>query len=95
MVKICKYKLDEYGITELKDRFIGVLKVDWQQDDLCVWCLVSELMKESIITFYSLPTGYEFAYKEGMHYLDSIKDGVYVWHIFYELFADSCDRGKH
>ena len=52
-------------------------------------------MKESLITFYSLPTGYEFSLKENMHYLDSVKDGPYVWHIFYETFADKCKKGEN
>ena len=95
MVKIYKYTIDEYGITELKDRFIGVLKVGWQDDDLCVWCLVSDMVKESLMTFYSLPTGYEFLFRENMHYLDSVTHGAYVWHIFYETFADKCKKGEH
>lgn len=95
MVKIYKYRIDEYGITELKDRFIGVLKVGWQGNDLCVWCLVSEFVKESLMTFYSLPTGYEFSFRENMHYLDSVTHGPYVWHIFYETFSDKCKKGEH
>ena len=94
MVKIYKYEISPFGLTTHTGRFIGVLKVDWQEDRLCVWCLVTDstVVRESEITFYSLPTGYEFQYDEDMRYLDSVQEGRYVWHIFYSLKGDSCNR---
>ena len=92
MVKIYKYEIKSGGVTELKDRFVGVLKVDWQGNKLFVWCLVAEKMRESQLTFLCLPTGYEFPYDEDMHYLDSVHDGPYVWHVFFTLKVDNCKR---
>ena len=85
MVKIYKYKIriEEEGI--IKGRIAVPLKVDWQGDDLCVWCMVSDSLPEIKIKFYVVPTGYEFNLKEGMIYATTIQDGVYVWHIFYEI----------
>lgn len=95
MVKIYKYEIVPGGIITHTDRFVAALKVDWQGNNLYVWCLVSEQARESSITFMSLPTGYEFPYSDELHYLDSVKDGVYVWHIFYTLKMDSCKRTEH
>ena len=92
MVKIYKYEIIPGGVKSHTDRFVAVLKTDWQGSNLCVWCLVSEFARESTITFMSLPTGYEFPYSDEMHYLDSIKDGPYVWHVFYTLKVDNCKR---
>lgn len=95
MVKIYKYEITSGGITTLTDRFVSVLKVDWQGNHLCVWCLVSDLARESSLTFMALPTGYEFPFSEDTHYLDSIQDGPYVWHIFYTVKRDECKRTEH
>ena len=34
----------------------------------------------------------EFPYDEDMHYLDSVHDGPYVWHVFFTLKVDNCKR---
>lgn len=96
MVKIYKYEIEPYGISKHVDRFVGVLKAGWQGNKLYAWCLIGDKrIKESEMTFYSLPTGYEFYYDSDMHYLDSIQDGDYVWHIFFAVNIDECDRKKH
>ena len=95
MVKIYKYEIGPNQKSTIIDRFVGVLKVGWQEDNLCVWCLVSDNVRQSKLTFYILPTGYEFEFKEGMRYLDTIQDGIYVWHIFYEFWKDSGKRGEN
>lgn len=93
MVKIYKYEIDPYGIVKHKDRFVGILNVDWQKGKLYVWCLVGDKkVRESEMTFFSLPTGYEFNYHEDMHYLDSVTDGPYVWHIFFGINMDEGNR---
>lgn len=95
MVKIYKYKIGPNKKSEIKGRFAGVFKVDWQDDELCAWCLVSEQLKEAIIKFYIIPTGYEFELGERWHYVDTIQDGPYVWHIFYEFWTDSGRKGEN
>ena len=95
MVKIYKYEIQSGGVTKLKDRFIGVLSTGWQGNKLFVWCLVSEQMRESELTFLCLPTGYEFPYNEEIHFLDSVQDGPYMWHIFFTLKSDECKRTEH
>lgn len=96
MVKIYKYKLDATGVTELVDRFLVPIKVAFQGNFLCLWCLVGGTnVRESRLTVYSLPTGYEFILNEDMRYLDTVQDGSFVWHIFYEMHADTCKRTEH
>ena len=95
MVKIYKYEINPRGVVELKGRFAGPLKVGWIKDKLYVWILVSEELRESMLTVYSIPTGYEFYLTEKMRYIDTVQEDDYIWHIFYELDADKCERGKH
>ena len=96
MVKIYKYKLDATGITELVDRFLVPMKVMFQGNFLYLWCLVGgNEVRESKLVVYSLPTGYEFRINEDMRYLDTVQDGGFVWHIFYEMHADTCKRTEH
>lgn len=95
MVRIHKYKIGPNELSEIKDRFVGVFKVDWQMNDLCAWCLVSNDVKESIIKFHFLPTGYDFEVNENMRYIDSVQQGPYVWHIFYEFWIDKGRKGEN
>lgn len=90
MVRIYKYKIGPDKLSEYVGRFAVILKVDWQGDDLCVWCLIDDSFPESKIKFHIIPTGYEFELKSTMKYVDTIQDGPYVWHVFYELL----ERGK-
>lgn len=95
MVKIYKYQIGPNQKSVIMDRFVGILKVDWQGDELCVWCMVSDIMKQTKIKFHIIPTGYEFDFKADMKYLDTIQNGEYVWHIFYEYEAERGKKGDN
>ena len=89
MAKIYKYKIGPNEKSEIKDRILNILKIDWQGEDLCAWCLVSEDCPESRIRFVIIPTGYPFKLKKNLKYIDTVQDGPFVWHIFYELVEQS------
>lgn len=95
MVKIYKYRIGPNNLSVIKGRIVSVLKVDWQDEDLYAWCLTSNLVKESQVKFHILPTGLEFEFNENWRYVDSIQDGEYVWHIFYEFFVGKEKKGMH
>lgn len=84
MVRIYKYKVEPSGNT-FEDKFKKILKVDWQGDDLCIWALIDDNSEMKTLNVYIIPTGVPFDLKLDLEYLDTIKDDLFIWHIFYEL----------
>ena len=58
------------------------LSVGLQNGVLCCWFKVNEDLDESVLTIYSVGTGYGRV-PDGAKFINSVVDGNYTWHFFY------------
>lgn len=55
----------------------------------CVWAMVNEGEKEESVFIYCIGTGWPLDRivrdeAEGVNFIGTVKDGIYIWHIFTE-----------
>jgi len=86
MKKIYKYPL-KLGLNELEIPYIEILNVINQRRVPTLYVLVNmEQQKKGKIKIYVSGTGWNIddSIIENTNYLNTITDGMFVWHIFYQ-----------
>jgi hypothetical protein len=61
------------------------LHVDFRDGFIAVWAAVDPTFSQQMRTFRVVGTGCEIP--DGVDYLGSVRDGIYVWHLFVEPVA--------
>ena len=86
MKKIYKYKLLTTSTTLDLPLNGNVIKVDVQNDEVCIWVLFHEEDEKNTEPrkFQIVGTGEPFDAEHRLMYLDSVQQGPFVWHIFEE-----------
>ena len=65
-----------------------ILTCQLQRADFCVWALVNpEVRETNTWTVKVVGTGQDFD-SVGWSYLNTVQDGIFVWHIFYRNYHD-------
>ncbi len=86
MEKIYKYVLeitDEQVITMPAP--LKILSAQIQDDQLCLWALVTPNAPMENLPVAIVGTGHPFDYIwEKWEYLNTVQDGPLVWHVFYQ-----------
>lgn len=76
------------GIDSIKmPAHAQILSAQMQDDIICIWALVD--LNESVQEDYSIlvvGTGMDLSphFDKNWHFIDTVQDGAYVWHIFYK-----------
>lgn len=65
----------------------GILHLDVQNGQLCIWALVSPSAQPVDRTFHVYGTGHEIDGNADIEYVGSAQQGAFVWHVFVEAPA--------
>ena len=49
--------------------------------ELCIWALVDTEQEKEFVTILTIGTGWELP-ENGLEFIDTVKDGPYMWHVF-------------
>ena len=89
--RIFKYKLKrevEQTIELPSNAEILCVKYDEDKHDICIWAIIDVTEKTVVpMKFFIIGTGWdieEILSKYDLFYLGTIKEGIYIWHIFSE-----------
>lgn len=85
MITIYKYPLMAQ-VNEIEMPLATILSVGFDpNDNPCIWATVDTNSEKEIRRFALIGTGWpldEFIEKYHMNFLDTIKEGPYMWHVF-------------
>jgi len=82
MITIHKFKLELIQIQEVVSPPMEFLSVQYQNNDITVWAVVDTDIEESKTTFKIVGTGRPFPDRNSWHYVGTVQQDTFVWHIF-------------
>lgn len=83
MKTIWKFELEQ-GVQRLRvPEGATFLSAEMQHGQLCLWAIVDPTAKKVPRGVQVIGTGHPF-FPEGLKYINTVIDGLYVWHVFEE-----------
>jgi len=83
MRTIYKYILEEHDTNVIQmPELATILKVERQQDQICMWAEVDTTRPLTPYTFRIFGTGNSHPEDEMMTYLNTVIMGYFVWHVY-------------
>ena len=82
MKTVYKYPIELYVSTIEIYREAEILSIGYDPiGQLCLWALIDTEHEKEFITILTVGTGWELP-ENGLEFIDTIKDGPYMWHVF-------------
>lgn len=83
-MKVWKFEFPVADTVEIKmPKGARILSVGTQRErHICLWALVDTSAPDVARTLYVRGTGHEVVPKIAQHYLGTVMDGQFVWHVF-------------